>query len=125
MININFRMLTDNCSYDKNVLYKIDTSRTVVFVEKHGKSCEKVYLEYALRGGQIRESIQKKTDNISELISFETSNVLRPYKVEAQKIRDFARRSVHICGKDYKLYVFILERASEAEYVKNIKVGDC
>lgn len=240
MVNINFRILTDSCSYSKNVLYKIDIPRTVVFVEKHGKSCEKVYLEYALQGRQfgifaheyrnpvtekegtkradilcslvdpdrkeihtdifdvksnisafsddltqdnammtavkeIRDFIEqlyhavlhkesfmlyykaegyleterlgiitknfdsekfiavadrlekiskKETDNIDELILFKTSNVLRPYRGEAQKIRDFAHRSVHICRKDYKLYVFILEESCEAEYVKTIKVGE-
>lgn len=53
MININFRMMGADCSFQKNVLYKISQSREVRFVEKHEKSSETVVLEYCLVNAQF------------------------------------------------------------------------
>lgn len=52
MICVNLKTPKENTPYAKNVLYKIEGTRTVSFEERHEDSSEQVDLEYCLEGQQ-------------------------------------------------------------------------
>lgn len=52
MIGIQLRAWDDTKTCQKNILYKISRSQTVIFTESHGEQSERVQLEYCLSGQQ-------------------------------------------------------------------------
>lgn len=59
---------------------------------------------------------------VSTLLDVKLKNILRPYKNEIGRIRDFSERKIKIGDEIYHLKVIILEKESESIYAATINI---